>query len=303
MKGRFFWMALFLIGLSWTVNTIYAYSKQLDEPVFLDHYIDKVVYEDTFLTFYYLTNKNDISRVSHVNLGDVTGYISNDEFDFGFGFDYEDNPNIDVFTHHVLRSIHIELNPDELEDSLKEGPLTFNEIDVHFNDGKTMTASIGEITIHPNFPTDNVLDPRSSSGSNDGSSEHMYIVEQDHYIESISVNFDKVLQDYLFIKIDSSSRPATKNYIHTNSDGNTLPGVDIRDVEFPYKLDKGENLYIYTLISPDFIGVLDSSIILTGTTTSGKAFTTYSPFNSQEPYLEQKGVDKIIKGKIGGGNR
>jgi len=301
MKGQFFWIALFLIGISWTVNTIYAYSKQLDEPVFLDHYIDTVIREDTFITFYYLTNKNDVSGVSHVNIGDVTGYVSNDEF----GFNYDEDPNIDVFTHHALRSLHIVINPVELEDSLKEGPFTFNEIDVYFNDGKTMTASIGKITILPNFPTDNVLDPRSSSGSNDGSSEYMYIVEQDHSIESISVNFDHVLQDYLFINIDSSSRTATKNITHTNinSDGNTLPGVDIRDVDFPYKLDKGEKLYIYTQISPDFIGSLDSSIILSGTTSSGKTFTTYSPFNSQQPYLEQKDVDKIIKGKVGGGNR
>lgn len=301
MKGQFFWIALFLIGISWTVNTIYSHSKQLDEPVFLDHYIDTVIYEDTFLTFYYLTNKNDVSGVSHVRIGDVTGYVSSDEF--GFGFDEMDDPNIDVFTHHALRSFHLELNSDDLEDALKEGPFTFNEIDVYFNDGKTMTAPIGDITIHSNFPTDNVLDARSSSGSNDGSSEYMFIVKQDHSIESISVKFDHVLKDYLFTKIDSSSRPATKNYIHTNIDGNTLPGVDIRDVEFPYKLDKDENLYIYTLISPDFIGVLDSSIILSGTTESNNNFTTYVPLYSQQPYLEQKDVDKIIKAKVGGGNR
>ena len=36
-------MALGLIGVSWIVNSMYAYSKQLDEPIFLDHYIDVTV--------------------------------------------------------------------------------------------------------------------------------------------------------------------------------------------------------------------------------------------------------------------
>jgi len=305
MKGRFFWMALFLIGLSWTVNTIYAYSKQLDEPIFLDHYIDKVVYEDTLLTFYYLTNKNDISRVSHVNIDDVTGYISNDEFDFGFGFDYEDNPNIDVFTHHALRSIHIELNPDELEDLLKEGSFTFNEIDVHFNDGKTMSASIGEVIIHADFPSDNFLSEFGTSGG-DNWNIHYYNVEEALALENFTINFDDNLQDKVFVKLDSVSNPAIENPTNeslNNHSWNEVPGTDIQNVEFPYELEKDEKLYIYTQIVPEFSGILESVITFSGTTFSGKTFTIYSPFNSQEPDLEQKDVSKIIKEKVGGGNR
>lgn len=303
MKGRFFWIALFLIGISWTMNTIYAHSKQLDEPIFLDHYIDTLIQEGSFLTFYYLTNKNDISNVSHVNIGDVTGYVSNDEFNFGF--DYDDNLNIGVFAHHALRSLHIELNPSELESSLRDGSFTFNEIDVYFNNGKNMTAPIGEVVIHTDYPSDNPLSALGASAG-DNWNIHYYNVEEALVLEDITINFDDTLQNQIFVKLDSVSNPTIENSTHENlinNNWNETPGIDILNIEFPYELVKDEKLYIYSQISPEFIGILESPIILSGTTTSGKTFTTYSPFNSQQPYLEQKDVNKIIKEKSGGGNR
>jgi len=305
MKGQFFWIALFLIGISWTVNTIYAYSKQLDEPVFLDHYIDTVIREDTFITFYYLTNKNDVSGVSHVNIGDVTGYVSNDEFDFDFGFELDDNDdsNIDVFTHHALRSFHIELNQDELEDLLKEGSFIFNEIEVYFTNGKIMTASIGEVIIHADLPSDNFLSEVGTSGGHNWNI-HYYNVEEALALENFTVNFDNNLQDKVFVKLDSVSNPTIENPTHENIlNWNETPGTDIQNVEFPYELEKDEKLYIYTQIVPEFSGILESVITFSGTTSFGKTFTIYSPFNSQEPDLDQKDVDKIIKEKVGGGNR
>ena len=104
MRGRIFWIALFLIGLSWILNSYYAYSKKLDEPIFLEHYIAKPVYEDNnYLTLYYLTNKNDDSHVSHVNFGGITGYVAREDFFDGFGFyENEYNPDIQTFTHYAL---------------------------------------------------------------------------------------------------------------------------------------------------------------------------------------------------------
>ena len=295
MKGRFFWIALVLIGISWTLNTIYAHSKQLSAPIFLDHYVDTVIEEHRPLTFYYLTNKNDFSGVSHVNIGDVTGYVSNNEFEFGFDFD--SNPNIDEFTHHALRSIQLELNPTELENALKDGSFTFNEIDVFFQDGRNATVSIGEVTIHSEYPTDNGLDSLSSSGSSDGDNEYVYKAEEALSIERISVNFEDILGDHLFIKIHSSNNPT---HMGINSDWNTLRGTDIQEIKFPYKLEKDERLYIYTQIPPDFIGSLDSSITFSGTTESKNKFTAHIPFYSQQPYLEQRDVNRIIKEKSGG---
>ena len=73
MNARFFWVALSLIGISWIANSIYAYSKQLDEPIFLDHYIETALQDTIYMTFYYLTNKNDLTKVTSVSAGEWVG--------------------------------------------------------------------------------------------------------------------------------------------------------------------------------------------------------------------------------------
>ena len=69
MRERYFWAAIGLIAISWIVNSLYAQSKQLKEPVFLDHYIETAMDDHNYITFYYLTNKNDRSRITYVELG------------------------------------------------------------------------------------------------------------------------------------------------------------------------------------------------------------------------------------------
>src|SRR4051794_23819727 len=104
MRERYFWAAIVLIALSWVINSLYAQSKQLKEPLFLNHYIETTMGDHTYITFYYVTNKNDTSRVSYVNLGELTGYVQNDYF--------HTNPtyqNIDTYTHHGLRSVSVQL--------------------------------------------------------------------------------------------------------------------------------------------------------------------------------------------------
>ena len=161
MKARFFWVALSLIGISWTLNSFYAHSKQLDEPIFLNHYIETTMQENTYLTFYYLTNKNDTSHVSFVNMGTVGGYIVGDHFFY--------TPNLldlneQTFTHHVLRSIQVEFNSSDFETAVRDGDFSFDEMDVFFTDGREMTVPIGQVIVHPSVQEETILTQWGSGG-------------------------------------------------------------------------------------------------------------------------------------------
>lgn len=302
LKGRIFWLTLFLIGLSWIVNSYYAHSKRLDEPIFLDHYIDQSVFDDSYLTLYYLTNINDASHVSHVNFGGITGYVARDEFfyDFGFGFDENEvDSDIQTFTHYALRSIQIDLNSFELEDVLNEDDeLIIHEMELFFSDGRDITVPIGEVVLHLPYQIENVLNQPWTSSSNDNSSIFSFSAEESLTIDSITFNFDEVIKDQVFIKIDSMntvSVPSQTQPDLLDNNWSRLPGIEIRDFKFPYELKKDEGFKLYTQISPNFAGSLESSILITGSTESGKPFTSYSLINNQQPYLEQKDVDRLIQ--------
>lgn len=293
MKGRFFSIILSLIAISWIVNSVYSYSKQLAEPIFLDHYIDTPLYENNLLTLYYLTNKYDMSMVSHVQFGDVTGYVS--EYHHPVDFDFTLDSNVQTFAHYALRSIQLELIDYELEDVLKEGPIIFNEVDIFFTDGKTLTTSIGEITIRPDdLEANDTLDLLGSSGSVNSSLDY-FKANESLQIEGFTNPFKTSLQDSILISMKATGKTSPLDDL----DLDQPHSIDIRDIEFPYEVKKDEYLYIYSSIESDFIGSLSFPITLSGTTESGKAFTTYFPVYTQEPYLEQKDLNQLIKEKRG----
>ena len=303
MRGRIFWLALFLIGLSWILNSFYAHSKQLDAPIFLDHYIAQPVYEDNnYLTLYYLTNINDDSRLSHVNFGGITGYVTQDDFfdDFGF-YENEFNPDLQTFTHYALREIRIELNSFEFEDVLKENDeLIVHEMELFFSDGRDITVPIGEVILQHPYQNETGLSQPWGSSSNDNSSIFSFSAEESLTIDSIIFNFDEAIKDLIFVKIDPLNTITLNNHIEYDLSINNwseVPGIEIKDFKFPYELKKGEIFNLYTQISPNFFGSLESPILITGSTESGKPFTSYSLINNQQPYLEQKDVDRIIQAR------
>ena len=186
MRERYFWAAIGLIAISWIANSLYAQSKQLKEPVFLDHYIETTMDDHNYITFYYLTNKNDRSQITYVELGELHGYPQNDYF-------YTDpSPtNIDTFTHHDLRSVTVQLNDFGVG---RSDALTFNELTAYFADGvKTtgITASIGEVIIHPKrYPIldeSDALQQPSGGSSSDGSSWDTFQASEPLAIEEISL--------------------------------------------------------------------------------------------------------------------
>lgn len=301
MKDRIFWGLLFLIGVSWIANNIYAHSKKLDEPIFLDHYVDTTLQEDVYLPLYYLANLHDTTTISYVTIHGIPNYVIQDNFysNFGSNYDAEHNQNLQIFTHHALRNIQLQLNTFELENLLQDGQFTFNEIEVFFSDGKNMTVPIGEITVHAdhsNYDSD-VLNFISGSSSSDGSSKSTFRVTERLSIENIMFKYDDLLRDKLLIKINSQNQLTSDDISNTtHTQGWTdVPGIDLQNIHLPYELEKDEMLYIHTQILPELTYYINSMIIFSGTTKTGETFTFSNWLINEQPYLSQKDVNKLIK--------
>ena len=170
-------------------------------------------------------------------------------------------------------------------------------MELFYSDGREITVPIGEVILHPPYPIENALHQWGSS-SGDYWNIFTYEVGETLSIDRITFNFDEVLQDQSFVKIDSTNPVSILDHSRgdlTPDNWDDVPGVDIRNVKFPYEVKKDEKFTLYTQIAPDFIGSLESSIAFTGTTESGRLFSYYSLFNNQQPYLEQKDVDRLIQ--------
>lgn len=280
VRERYFWTALGLIAISWIVNSLYAHSKQLEEPIFLDHYLETTTDENdhNYVTFYYLANKNDHSHINYIRLGDVEGFPQHDYF-------YTDTtaPHaIDTYNHQDLRSITVKLRSFNDEKDAQ----SFNEMVVFYSDGRSSTASIGEVIIHPNrFYASNdsrVLDQPSSGGSNDGSSWDTFRATEPLAIEKITFPFDEPIKD---------------RFNFTISGKQTEQPLD--SLKLPIQLEKDKSVTLrVNFKEKSFVNPFAFAIRISGTTEQGKPFTNYAHYNLS-PYLTQDDVNRIIEEKTG----
>ncbi|MFC5605120.1 hypothetical protein [Sporosarcina koreensis] len=280
MKERYFWVALGLIAISWIVNSLYAHSNQLEEPIFLDHYIETTTDENdhNYVTFYYLANKNDRSHINYIRLGDVEGFPQGDYF-------YTDTtaPHaIDTFRHQELRSITVKLR--SFSDNTEKQ--SFNEMAVFYSDGRSSTAAIGEVIIHPNrfYANDDsrALEQPSSGGSNDGSSWDTFRATEPLAIEKIDFPFNEPIEDWFLFTISGkqTEQPldSLKLPIHLEKDKSVTLRVDFKE--------------------KSFVNPFAFAIRISGTTADGKPFTNYAHYNLF-PYVTQDDVNRIIEEKTG----
>lgn len=290
MKARFFWIALSLIGISWIANSIYAYSKKLDEPIFLDHYIETPLQESNYMTFYYLTNKNDRTTVTSVEAGEWVGYPHN-YLSFG-----EPVYNSQVFANHVLRKIEVQFDT-YLPESEHPEEFTFTEVDVYFSDGKKITAPIGMVKFRPFHFEESPL-TQSSSTSGSYYNRARFSATEPLTVETISTSFQEVLQDKYLIKVHEPNTPSVTKRVNNDSlnDWDDLTALDLKDITLPFNMETKDFLSLYDTIAPDFKAVLALQIHISGTTASGKSFSTTDTY-IHYPYLEQKDVNEIIKRK------
>ncbi|QTD40424.1 hypothetical protein [Sporosarcina sp. Te-1] len=281
MKERVFWSLLGIVGISWITNYFYADAKRLEEPIFLDHYVETTI-NGNYLTFYYLTNKDDDSRVNYVRMNGVDGYVENDA-----GFSTGGPANVQSFRHYVLRKINVAVNDASLESYAGDNDFKFNELEAFFSNYQDVKADIGEVVLKQpsTSESNNPLEPVSWGGSNQGDSFTGFNAHEPLQVESISMAIPQ-LNDRFTFKL-SGGEPAQQT-----KDGKGLP---LGELQFPIRLKSGQQLNVTTYFghSSDYV---ESSYAVTGITDEEETFQSSGTLLIA-PYLLQEDVQKIIKRK------
>ncbi|MDR4889700.1 hypothetical protein RGU12_19585 [Fredinandcohnia sp. QZ13] len=309
MKEKIFWAGILIIILSYIGNYLYFQSKQLDAPIFLEHFYELTMNEDdeTALAFYYLTNKSDPSYVNFVRIDGVEAYA-----DSNVGFMWESQaPQFEQeYIHHYLKSVYVSL-PTEFEG---DGPLSFSEMEVHLSDGKTVQANIGKVILHKSTENPNVLETRISSGSNQHREEESMVALQPITIEKIEFPFADELSDDILMKVDleqdrlneleklmTGANPPTWFDEERDKEWSDLPGVLLNEDLLPLHLKQNEWIRFLMQFNPERDSYFQFSIKLFGKTKSGEKFVRELPIIDY-PYLDQEAINRIIKAKESGEN-
>ncbi|MFS0864351.1 hypothetical protein [Fredinandcohnia sp. 179-A 10B2 NHS] len=306
MRGSIFWIGISIIILSWIGNYIFFQSKQLDTPLFLEHYYETSINEEDeiHLPFYYITNKSDSSTVSYVNINGEVVYPEPDAFNM---WDTDANtPQFEQeFTHHYLKSVLLTfpiLPGDEL--------WKFSGMDVHFSDGKTVHADIGQVIMKKTESTPIVFETRMSGSDSDHLSQQTLLTTQPITINKIEVPFEELSQDVL-LKIDREQERLSEletlrsngdfpSWYHDdwNKEWKDLPGKPVEDL-LPLSMDKDEWIRLFMQFDSERASYYQFSIKMVGKTDSGETFINEMPI-IDHPGLTQQKITNLIESKKSG---
>lgn len=310
MKEKIMWGAIIVTLVSWGLNFAYFQSKQLKEPIFLEHYYDTFIQNERGLTFYYLTNKNNPAEVVNVSI-DGLDYVNVEHHGGGFMM-WEDSQvrYEQEFRHHYLKSVTLVFDTELMKLNKENPTFSFDSMSVHFNNQSTITADIGQVNFHFEENPQGVFDSRISSSSNQHRSEEAMVAMEPMTVERIFVPFSELDND-VAVKVNLDQEKL-KDFEALRTGGDfpewfdrerqgdweDAPGIPIEEDLFPFSLDKEEWLQLNMYFNPERTSYFEFGVMIEGKTESGKAFLSPAPI-IDHPNLDQRAIDKMIAEKEG----
>ncbi|CQR46805.1 hypothetical protein BN1058_01080 [Paraliobacillus sp. PM-2] len=306
MKEKILWAGLMLVILSWVGNYLYFESKQLERPIFLDHYYEAYMHDQEQLTFYYLTNKMDNYEVRSLSIDGVKLYPVSDH---GFTM-WRTAPNTpqfeQEFSHQYLKSVTVELPKKSIpiEDGSKDR-WSFEEVNATFSNGQSYTLDLGKVNVYEKVTDYTVLNTHASSSSNQHTSEKSMLATKPITVEDINVPFPENLSEDVYVKVD-----VNQEKFNINQDENTpewlkrekqneMVGISIDEDIFPFHLNKNDRMQLSMQFNPYRKSYFEFSIKISGTSDEGEQFKSKAPI-IDHPSLNQQDINEIIEEKQGG---
>ena len=305
MKERLLWLSIFIIIVSSIGNYIYFNDRQIDKPIFLEHYVVKELYEENEMiefTIYYLTNKLDPHKIHNVYIEGVDANIYN-QSSTGWHFGTEQVEYIDEFNHHYLMSVNLAIWADTL--NLKEDEVvSIKDVTFSLSNGDQVTANIGEILI-TGAPLPNEKEVISSPyqmSSSDHFTESFFIANEPLLIESVAIPFFEEIGNQIKFQY-SIDQEVTKNLYDRHNQANRFFTVDawkelnvqpLKSTEFPISLGKDEKMWLLTEIKYDKPQFTSLTFTWEGTTLEGKPFS-FRTSVGDFPEVNQEYVNQLIK--------
>lgn len=311
LREKLFWFGMIIVVISWVGNYLYFQSKQLEQPIFLDHYYETYLQEDNYLTFYYLTNKQDPTQINYALIDGLEAYpISID----GFWNGAPNTPKFEQeFSHQYLKSVRLQLPKYDLP--IEEGSddvWSFEEITFAFSDGEMVTTDIGNVNVYGRLPNSDVFESRVSSSNNQHRSDNSMVAVKPATVEAITIPFSEEISQDVLVKVNTDQEKL-KELEAMNQGGNppdwfegerdidweNVSGVSIDEDIFPFELKKDDWLTLSMKFNPNRKSYFEFGIEINGKTAEGEPFMRKASI-IDHPYLTQQAVSDIIAEKVGG---
>lgn len=263
--GRLLWPIVVLaIAGSWIGNVWYYKVMQLENPVFMKHYLTINGNQNELVELRYLENKRNGRKVTGIRLEELPM------------LQFQMNPYPDDYRHQQLGKAYAEWSPDEAG-QLEKVPVTIKEATVYYSEGQPETVAIGEIHLVWE-QQESLLEMSSSGGSSNGDGHYSVIAKQSLTLEQVDYHFSGRLGSMFSLSIAGQEEPVP---------------------QLPMQLAAGDPLtfnYQWTIPddSPKAFEVYKTDMLLTFKTEDERTVTSSLPINFNL-YLNEKQIKRLVR--------
>lgn len=213
---------LISVVLCFIISLLVFMQFPLDEAVFLKHYYDIEINNNTYMNIHYITSSIDTRRINEIkfpHMPDDFAYVNISYFNNGHEYGYY---NIEKFAHYNYNVISLEFNTKKLyQEENKEETVILDKAVVIYNNGDEQEVDIGKIVLHKNSMSTESLTSTFVSSTNDNTSTSEFISNDNLVINSISSYLDEDIKDIFKLRLD---------------------GKDINQINYPIKITPDDSL-------------------------------------------------------------
>ena len=201
------------------ISIIFYVQFLLDEPVFLKHYYDFVIYDDMRMNLHFITNSSDNKRIQRIEFPQLPDDFAYIELDYFININESGYFHSRKFTHYSYNELSLLIHVLGEDENESEERVVLDKAVVHYSNGDIQETNIGKIILHKNVKKSNMLDSVFTKSSSDNTSAEGFEPSDNIIIESIKSDLDDELKGIFDLKMD---------------------GEDVRSLNYPISVSADE---------------------------------------------------------------
>lgn len=232
-------VSLMLIIISLICNIFYYKAQQLEEPIILEHYIEDKLYEnkDVDLTFYFITNLTDKSKLLNVYFPeqDLLCYVD-------YRQEYKSR-------YYRVNIVNLNLMYDDLKFN-ENGVVVLEDAVITYNNGLTQNVDIGKIIL--SLDRERSLDSTMSGVSTSGQSIECFKLDNSIIINRITSRLYDETNDFVYMNfvdrtISNMGFPADNVNIHDEKENRIFSHMN----ELPLPHEAINYVEVWSYVKPE----------------------------------------------------
>nr|WP_312576983.1 hypothetical protein [Sedimentibacter sp.] len=210
---------LVIVLICFIINIFVYMQFSVDEAVFLKHYYDIEIYDDTFMHINYITNSSDNREIKEIKFPQMPDNFAQVRIDFlrnSFNNGYYRTKKFAHYNYNIFSLIISAVNSNE--NDIAEGSVILDKAIIIYYNGDEQEVNIGKIILRKNSNRTESLTSTFVQSSSDNKATSVFISNDNFVITGINSGLDEEIKDIFKLSLNDKDTMQLNYPINVTSD-------------------------------------------------------------------------------------